>query len=123
MNKKNRSNSEKPPSTSAAEAASGKPPRVVSVSTKHHDVSVAILIGILCPGAGQCYNGQVAKGLTLLIPSLIGLGFLVMQVHRFSIALPLMAGEFSLWLFCIIEAAVVAGRLSQGETVRRWQWF
>ena len=100
-----------------------KPTRVTAVAAKHHDISVAIMIGIALPGGGQFYNGQIGKGILFLLPSLIGLVVLAFQIRNFGVSVPLAAIVLLIWLFGIIESALVAARLKRGETVHPWQWF
>ncbi len=41
-----------------------------------------MLSGLVCPGLGQIYNGQVAKGAAIVVGVLAGLGFLFYGIWR-----------------------------------------
>jgi len=76
-----------------------------------HPPGVAVLLSFLLVGAGQMYNGQVAKGILLLLT---------------AIACAVATGGLSVFLtypLALIDAAAVAGKLNRGEGVHEWQWF
>ena len=64
---------------------------------------VAFLLSFLIPGLGQIYNGQVAKGLVLLVLAI----FLCPIV----------------WVVSIVDAVMIARKLQQGQAVGEWEWF
>ena len=77
-----------------------------------HSTAVALILAILLGGwVGQLYNRQVAKSLVFLL--LTVLMFLV--TCGWSVLLT--------WPLTVIDAGVVASRISKGEPVGYWQWF
>lgn len=75
-----------------------------------HNPGVAILLHILLTGAGQMYNGQVAKGfLVLFLMILVFIGY--------------WPGTIVLWVVAFIDAIMVANKKRQGFYVDAWQFF
>jgi uncharacterized membrane protein len=87
------------------------------------------MISGLLVGLGQIYNGQVKKGLALIVISwamaggiagiyilasilTVGVGFLC--------CLPVFAVPFVFWLYTIYDAYSTAERINRGEQVRDW---
>ena len=85
----------------------GAAPYATAPYVKRKDAGVATLLSFFLPGAGQLYNGQVAKGLGFLLVSLfvnfplmfIGIGFLT---------------GFATWLWSMIDAHQSAERINRG---------
>jgi TM2 domain-containing membrane protein YozV len=72
---------------------------------------VAIGLSLLCSGAGQMYNGQWAKGVVVLLATILAalvLGCL---------------GAFLLYILAISDAFAIAERLNRGEPIAAWSWF
>jgi serine/threonine protein kinase len=65
--------------------------------------TVAGLLSFFIPGAGQIYNGQIAKGILifLLLPCL----------------------SIIIWIIGIIDAVMIAQKLQRGQSVDKWEWF
>lgn len=93
------------------------PPRL-PVAPIPHDVSVALSASLLLVGTGQMYNHQVAKGVVMLLLTLAALPSAVLLPSPLLITLLLV-----IWLISICDAALIAGRMLNQESVRPWQWF
>jgi WD40 repeat protein len=65
--------------------------------------TVAGLLSFFIPGAGQIYNGQIAKGLLILL------------------LLPCLS--IIIWIIGIIDAVMIAQKLQRGQSVDKWEWF
>mgnify|MGYP000108321578 CR=1 FL=1 len=65
--------------------------------------TVAGLLSFFIPGAGQIYNGQIAKGLLILLLS------------------PCLS--IIIWIIGIIDAVMIAQKLQRGQSVDKWEWF
>jgi len=77
-----------------------------------HSVFVAAILSLCCIlGFGQFYNGQMIKGVVLILVSIVA----AVITAGFSILLTLPVS--------ILDAILIAQRLNRGETVRDWQWF
>ncbi|MBI1331327.1 MAG: hypothetical protein GC165_00445 [Armatimonadetes bacterium] len=74
-------------------------------------VGLAALFSILLTGGGQMYNGQVAKGLTILFG-----GIFISCLTGGYMALPVI-------IFALVDAIVVAQRLYRGECIDAWKFF
>lgn len=72
---------------------------------------LAELLSCLIVGVGQMYNGQVAKGVVLLIATAI------IGSATFGI------GYFILWLIAIIDAGKIARKINAGKVVGDWEFF
>ncbi len=88
------------------------------VAPAPHDVSIAALAAIFIVGAGQCYNGQTAKGLTLMG---VGLALFALAICLWSDVL--IGMDALLWFVAIFDATAIASRRLDGEDLRPWQWF
>lgn len=75
-----------------------------------HSTGLAVFLAALITGAGQMANKQVAKGITLLLASI-----LVNFVVPFGGAI--------VWIIAFVDAIHVAARLNRGEPVGDWQFF
>ena len=98
--------------------------------TGARDPVVAGLLSFFFPGAGQIYNGQIAKGLPLPVLFLLTI-ILVNLAERYSLhnltwaligALSSII-YLSLWIISIIDAVKIAKKLKQGQSVSEWEWF
>ena len=72
---------------------------------------LAELLSCLIVGVGQMYNGQVAKGVVLLIATAI-IGSATVGI-----------GYFVLWLIAIIDAGKIAKKINAGKVVGDWEFF
>ncbi len=81
---------------------------VIETDTIKNPILAVLLSLFFFGGGGQIYNGQVAKGITLII-----LTWLLQ---------PIFIGYFVLLIGCI-DAAAMAEKLQRGETVGQWQFF
>ncbi|MFA0782122.1 hypothetical protein, partial [Fervidibacter sacchari] len=72
---------------------------------------VAGLLSFLIVGLGQIYNGQVAKGLVLLVSAIV-LGVLTACIGWLVVA-----------VVSIVDAVMIAKKLQQGQAVGEWEWF
>ena len=72
---------------------------------------VAGLLSFLIVGLGQIYNGQVAKGLVLLVSAIV-LGVLTACIGSLVVA-----------VVSIVDAVMIAKKLQQGQAVGEWEWF
>jgi len=85
---------------------------------------VATLLALLFPTLGQLYNGQYEKSGMIWLCGL-GVLFLLMAVSPLPdlIAMLLMAVIVGGWLAVLLDAIIIAGRISRREPVSPWQWF
>jgi hypothetical protein len=111
----------RPPSS--AREARLRPSQNGFLTAEHHDISIAVITAMLFPGGGQLYNGQVGKGVSLMIITLAGLIFIALRVRAPALLLLGLALGLLLWLAAIIDAAIIAHRLIHRQPVRVWQWF
>lgn len=81
---------------------------VIETDTVKNPILAVLLSLFFFGGGGQIYNGQVAKGITLII-----LTWLLQ---------PIFIGYFVLLIGCI-DAAAMAEKLQKGETIGQWQFF
>ena len=72
---------------------------------------LAVLISCFIVGGGQMYNGQVAKGVVLLLSAVV-IGFLTAGI----------AGSV-LWIISMVDAAQIAGKINSGRIVGDWEFF
>lgn len=71
---------------------------------------LAQFLSCLCVGAGQMYNGQVGKGLAMLI------GAIVIGSFTAGIA------SFIFWLVAIADAGKIAKKINSGAYVGPWEF-
>jgi hypothetical protein len=88
------------------------------VAPAPHDVTLALSASLLLVGTGQMYNHQNAKGAVMLLVTLAALPYAVLAQSAILITLLLI-----LWIVSICDAALIAGRMLNQESVRPWQWF
>jgi hypothetical protein len=88
------------------------------VAPAPHDVSIALSASLLLVGTGQMYNHQNAKGAVMLLVTLAALPSAILLQSALLISLLLI-----LWMISICDAALIAGRMLNQESVRPWQWF
>lgn len=80
---------------------------------------ISLLLSFFFPGAGQIYNGQVKKGLAILV------GYWLFTITTIILCfifvgfclLPFIAG---LQIYNIYDAVVTAEKINRGEPVRDW---
>lgn len=75
---------------------------------------LAVVLSFFWPGLGQMYNGQIGKGILLLIlqGALIVFGVLTLV---FLIGFPILLGAFALWAWNLYDAYNTAERINRGE--------
>lgn len=109
------------PPRAGAEPRLGRTPRPAAPREEPlppKSVGLAALLGLV-PGLGQIYTGQMAKGATLLLATLIAyvvLGILTSGLYCLCIA-PIVP------FLSAFDAAMVARRVNEGEEVSPWQFY
>ena len=73
--------------------------------------STAGCLSFLICGVGQMYNGQVAKGVVLLIAALV--------VGSFTFGV----GGLIILIISIVDAIKIAEKINAGKTVGQWEFF
>lgn len=73
--------------------------------------STAGCLSFLIVGVGQMYNGQIIKGIVLLVAALI------LSSFTFGIA------GLIIWIVSIVDAAKIAGKINAGRQVGQWEFF
>jgi len=68
---------------------------------------LAAVLSFFIPGVGQIYNGQLGKGIWLVIADVI---FLLLSY--FFIGIPFL---FAIWIYAIFDAYKVAEKINEGE--------
>lgn len=96
--------------------------RHIHLVGEYHDIGTTLKMAIFIPGAGQLYNGQIVKGIALLLLTFGGILGLTIYPNRFTAAFG-SVGEFALWLCGILDAGVIAWRLKRGQKISVWKWF
>ena len=91
--------------------------KLPAVAPAAQDVTMAAQLSVILPGAGQIYNEQLGKGAVILLAFLALLGLTVV-IKWFAIVSLLLV-----WLMAIVDAAVIAGKIAEGQKVRKWHWF
>jgi TM2 domain-containing membrane protein YozV len=71
--------------------------------------TVAGLLSFFIPGAGQIYNGQIAKGLLIFL--------------LFCLSIIIFCSSIIIWIIGIIDAVMIAQKLQRGQSVDKWEWF
>lgn len=89
---------------------SGTGPGASNATGSEKDPAVAALLSFVFVGAGQLYNGQVARGIVFFVGFAFGGGFL--SVITFGLALPLM---FLMWVFAVFDAYDQAKKINAGD--------
>lgn len=89
---------------------SPSPAAVSATNTK--SPFVAGLLSFLMVGMGQIYIGQLEKGLTMIAIVLL----LIVTVVLGPLGLLIL-------IFNVVDAFMLARKLNQGMTVRKWQFF
>lgn len=85
-------------------------PYAMAPYARRKDAGVATLLSFFLPGAGQLYNGQVGKGVALLLVSIfvnfplmfVGVGFITGLIT---------------WIWAMIDAHSSAEKINRGEIV------
>lgn len=67
---------------------------------------LSLILSFIIPGLGQIYNGQVKKGLVLLV------GYILLC---WTCIAPLV-----IWLYCMYDGYTVAGSINRGECAPDW---
>ena len=82
-----------------------------SIYKPGQSVGVAALLSFLLAGTGQMYNGQIAKGVVLL------LGTFILGCATYG------AGGIAGFIVAMIDAIMIAHKLNQGRYVGQWEFF
>lgn len=72
---------------------------------------LAALLSFIFPGIGQIYNGQIMKGVMLIVLAIV-LTFCCCGV-----------GMLPVWVIGIVDAAIIADKLNKGRSVGDWDFF
>jgi len=113
-----------------------KPSSLVSAAAQvKRNPSLALLLSVMLPGAGQLYNGQMVKGaicLAIYLPALLIVLFAPGATDFFKQVLPLLGGAISrqrdevspllslflllagmIWIYAVIDAPMMATKTSR----------
>ena len=89
---------------------------------EYHDPGTAVMMSLFLPGAGQLYNGQIIKGIALIVLTFAGIFAATAMPNPVTLLLG-GRGEIVLWLVGIFDTAIIARRLRRGQAVSAWKWF
>ena len=127
-----------PATTSAlVPAAPSPPPAVVDAGAggpRPKESLLSAALSLILPGAGQAYNGQIAKGVilaTIYVGSIVlivgGAIATVLSVNYFGVpratcccCLPLFLLPLIVLIYAIYDAYDTAEKINDGEAVRDW---
>jgi serine/threonine-protein kinase len=111
---------EPPPDVLAPRAAPALAPRPASapaqavVTGSTPSPAIALLLGLFCiPGVGQMYNGQVLKGIGLLLLGILLMGPMEAGACALVVMLPLLG----------VDAYRIASKRRNGKQVGSWEFF
>ena len=71
---------------------------------------VATLLSAIIPGAGQIYNGEVLKGIILLILAFVSAVLMAILIGYLL--------YFPLWIYGMIDAVIVADKINKGKMAK-----
>ena len=74
---------------------------------------IALLLSFLFPGVGQIYNGQMMKGIILLV-AYFGIIFLAFILTFIVIGICLFIVPLAIWLYAMYDAYVTANKINKG---------
>jgi len=74
-------------------------------------VGTAQILACLIPGLGQIYNGQVVKGIVIILANII------LASATFGIS------GIVILILAVIDAGNIAKKLNEGRTVGEWEFF
>lgn len=74
---------------------------------------IALLLSFLFPGVGQIYNGQLMKGVIILV-AYFGIIFLAFVLSFFLIGICLFVVPVIIWLYAMYDAYVTANKITRG---------
>ena len=77
----------------------------------HKSPGTAGCLSFLICGVGQMYNGQVIKGIVLLIACAV--------LASFTVGI----GGLVVWIVSIVDAAQIAKKINSGKKVGEWEFF
>ena len=83
-------------------------------AAKYKNPVTATILSVVITGAGQMYNGQVPKGIVMLIACLF-LG-LLLGVAAWLITIPV-------WVISAVDANLIAKKINSGKKVGDWEFF
>lgn len=92
--------------------------RVAQISTPiplsvQKNSGISAVLSFIWPGLGQVYNGQIGKGIAIMLIQFVLLVFSVFIV-TLIITLPAM---FAIWAWNIYDAYSIAEKINRGEKV------
>lgn len=73
--------------------------------------ALAMILSCLIPGLGQIYNGQIAKGVVIILANIL----LAFVTFGFS--------GIIILIVAIIDAGNIAGKINSGRKVDDWEFF
>lgn len=100
-----------PAAPAAAPGAAPQPPPPPQAPVARKSAFTAGCLSFLICGLGQMYNGQVIKGIVLLISAIV-LGSFTFGV-----------GSLIILIVSIIDAAKIADKINSGRQVGQWEFF
>lgn len=96
--------------------ACGKPLAAVPSRTPAKSSGVAVVLSFFWTGLGQMYNGQIGKGIVLMILQLVLLTVGALTL-LFGIGIILLIAAVVLWAWNLFDAYNTAERINRGEAV------
>lgn len=80
---------------------------------------LSLLLSFFIPGVGQIYNGEIKKGLAMLVTYYL---FSIVTVILCIILIGLCLLPFLLayWLYILYDAVVTADKINKGEPTKDW---
>ncbi|MCK4319768.1 hypothetical protein KAW38_04315 [Candidatus Micrarchaeota archaeon] len=82
---------------------------------------LAAILSFLITGVGQIYNGQITKGIILLLAHL-GMWVVVFVLSYFLIGCCMVPIPILIWVYSIYDAYKTAERINAGEKVKDMEW-
>jgi len=80
-------------------------PRVNTLQSELKNPGIAAVLSFLIVGLGQVYNGEIGKGIVLIIVYFIALGTILIGIGFFLVPV--------LWLYGVLDAYNTAKRLNE----------
>jgi TM2 domain-containing membrane protein YozV len=115
-----------PPMAPVAAAAAGT---MAAAPVSKKEPIFSIILSFLFPGLGQIYNGQVKKGIVLLVTYVVLwvaifvvylAGSLITMGVGALCCMPVFLVPLIEWLYGMYDAYVVANKLNRGEFTKDW---
>jgi TM2 domain-containing membrane protein YozV/ribosomal protein S27AE len=83
------------------------PTKEYRVIVEEKSPGLAAVLSFFIPGLGQIYNGQIGKGLLLLVLAMLSAGLIIIIIGIIPYLI--------IWLFSIFDAYSTANRINRGE--------